>query len=149
MATVLVKPVITEKSTRLGEKNNTYAFRVDKTANKLEIKKSIEAYYNVQVENVNTTVNVGKKKVRYTKKGIAIIGRRWRRSSPSSWAAPASRPRARWTSGSRNGCWTCGSSRVPTRSPRTLNGAAPGARASWPTWARCAATSPTIPSSPC
>ncbi|MFN8298225.1 MAG: 50S ribosomal protein L23 [Chitinophagales bacterium] len=71
MATVLVKPVITEKSTRLGEKNNTYAFRVDKTANKLEIKKSIEAYYNVQVENVNTTVNVGKKKVRYTKKGIA------------------------------------------------------------------------------
>lgn len=71
MATVLVKPVITEKSTRLGEKNNTYAFRVDKTANKLEIKKAVETYYNVQVENVNTTVNVGKKKVRYTKKGIA------------------------------------------------------------------------------
>ncbi len=71
MATVLVKPVITEKSTRLGEKNNTYAFRVDKEANKLEIKKAVEAYYNVQVENVNTTVNVGKKKVRYTKKGVA------------------------------------------------------------------------------
>ncbi len=68
---VLVKPIITEKSTKQSEKKNTYALRVAKDANKLEIKKAVEAYYNVQVDGVNTSVNVGKKKVRYTKKGVA------------------------------------------------------------------------------
>jgi len=73
MATnVLIKPIITEKSTKSGEKAGKYAFRVTKDANKLEIKKAIEAAYSVQVEDVNTQVNVGKKKIRQTKKGIAI-----------------------------------------------------------------------------
>jgi large subunit ribosomal protein L23 len=48
-----------------------YAFKVIKTANKLEIKKAIEAAYNVKVEAVNTHVNVGKRKVRQTKGGIS------------------------------------------------------------------------------
>ncbi|HLP19747.1 MAG TPA: 50S ribosomal protein L23 [Chitinophagales bacterium] len=68
---VLVKPIITEKSTKSGEKHGKYAFRVTKESNKLEIKKAVEATYGVQVESVNTLVNVGKKKVRYTKKGVA------------------------------------------------------------------------------
>ncbi|MBP6731431.1 MAG: 50S ribosomal protein L23 [Chitinophagales bacterium] len=71
MANVLIKPIITEKSTKSSEKAGKYAFRVAKTANKLEIKKAVEAAYSVQVENVNTQVNVGKMKVRHTKKGIA------------------------------------------------------------------------------
>jgi len=72
MATnVLIKPIITEKSTKSGEKAGKYAFRVSKEANKLEIKKAVEATYSVQVTDVNTQVNVGKKKVRYTKKGVA------------------------------------------------------------------------------
>jgi len=69
---VLIKPIITEKSTKSGEKAGKYSFRVAKDANKLEIKKAIEAAYNVQVDSVNTQVNVGKKKVRQTKKGMAI-----------------------------------------------------------------------------
>lgn len=69
---VIIKPIVTEKSTKGGEKMGRYAFRVEKTANKLEIKKAIEASYNVQVEMVNTVVNVGKKKVRQTKQGMAI-----------------------------------------------------------------------------
>lgn len=72
---VLIKPVITEKSTKKSEvaddKQKVYAFKVAKDANKLEIKKAIESVYNVQVEDVNTIYNVGKKKVRYTKKGVA------------------------------------------------------------------------------
>ena len=73
MATnVLIKPIVTEKSTKSTEKLGRYAFRVNKDANKLEIKKAVESTYNVQVENVNTTVNVGKKKVRQTTKGIAL-----------------------------------------------------------------------------
>jgi large subunit ribosomal protein L23 len=70
--TVLIKPIITEKSTKSGEQAGKYAFRVAKDANKLEIKKAVEAAYSVQVENVNTQVNVGKKKIRQTKKGMAI-----------------------------------------------------------------------------
>ncbi len=73
--TVLVKPIITEKSTKLTEvaedKPKGYAFRVGKDANKLEIKKAVESAYNVQVESVNTSYNVGKKKVRHTKQGLA------------------------------------------------------------------------------
>lgn len=64
--------MVTEKSTKSVDKLSRYAFRVEKTANKLEIKKSVEATYNVQVVQVNTTVTVGKKKVRQTKKGMAI-----------------------------------------------------------------------------
>lgn len=72
MATnILIKPVITEKSTKSSEKAGRYVFRVSKDANKLEIKKAVETTYNVQVDGVNTLVNPGKKKVRYTKQGVA------------------------------------------------------------------------------
>jgi large subunit ribosomal protein L23 len=69
---VLIKPIITEKSSKASEKFGRYAFKVVKSANKLEIKKAVEAAYSVQVEGVNTTVNVGKKKVRQTKQGVGI-----------------------------------------------------------------------------
>jgi large subunit ribosomal protein L23 len=71
-ANVLIKPIVTEKSTKSSEKLGRYAFRVVKSANKLEIKKAIEAAYNVQVVDVNTVVNVGKKKTRQTTKGLAV-----------------------------------------------------------------------------
>ncbi|RKY36455.1 MAG: 50S ribosomal protein L23 [Candidatus Omnitrophota bacterium] len=57
----------TEKST-LFEKQNKYFFCVDKTANKVEIKKAIEYIYNVKVNTVNTQMMPGKpKRVRYKK----------------------------------------------------------------------------------
>lgn len=71
MLSVLIKPIISEKSTKLGDKLNRYTFRVDKDANKLQIKKAVEAMYGVKVEDVNTMVIPGKLKTRYTKKGIA------------------------------------------------------------------------------
>jgi large subunit ribosomal protein L23 len=43
---VLVRPIITEKMTRLGQVNQ-YAFEVAMTANKLEIRKAVEAVYGV------------------------------------------------------------------------------------------------------
>jgi len=42
MSNILIKPIVTEKSTKLGEKFNRYAFRVDKDANRLQIKKAVE-----------------------------------------------------------------------------------------------------------
>jgi large subunit ribosomal protein L23 len=75
MANVLIKPLITEKSTKKSDvaddKQKVFAFKVAKTANKLEVKKAVEAVYNVKVDSVNTSFNVGKKKVRYTKRGVA------------------------------------------------------------------------------
>jgi large subunit ribosomal protein L23 len=68
---ILIKPVITEKSTKLGEKLNTFTFKVAKDANRIEIKKAIEAMYGVKVAEVNTMVIPGKNKTRFTKKGVA------------------------------------------------------------------------------
>ena len=72
MATnILIKPIVTEKSTKSSEKLLKYAFKVNRDANKLEIKKAVEAAYNVQVDAVNTQVTVGKKKTRQTKRGVS------------------------------------------------------------------------------
>ena len=71
---IIVKPIVTEKMTKLGEKLNRYGFRVQKTANKIEIKQAIEAMYNVTVTDVNTLVVAPKIKNRFTKSG-AITGK--------------------------------------------------------------------------
>ncbi|NPA35614.1 MAG: 50S ribosomal protein L23 [Chlorobi bacterium] len=71
---VIIKPIVTEKMTELGEKLNRYGFVVDKRANKLQIKDAVEELYNVTVTDVNTMVYGGKTKSRYTKSGV-ITGR--------------------------------------------------------------------------
>jgi large subunit ribosomal protein L23 len=53
---VLIKPIVSEKSNKLTEQRRTYAFKVHRRANKLEIKKAIEEFYGVTVEEVNTLV---------------------------------------------------------------------------------------------
>jgi len=54
---IIKAPIITEQSTKLIESQNRYTFKVDRKANKVEIKKAIEAIFNVKVLSVNT-VNV-------------------------------------------------------------------------------------------
>lgn len=50
---VIIRPVVTEKSmTEMADKK--YTFVVDKKANKTEIKKAVEAIFDVKVEKVNT-----------------------------------------------------------------------------------------------
>lgn len=67
---VLVKPILTEKANAQQEKLRRYAFRVNRRANKLEIKKAVEEFYGVNVVDVNTVVVPGKNKTRYTKAGF-------------------------------------------------------------------------------
>ena len=67
---IIIKPVVSEKMTKIGEKHNRVAFRVRRDANKIEIKKAVEALYNVTVESVNTIQVKGKHKSRYTKAGM-------------------------------------------------------------------------------
>ncbi len=72
---IIIKPLVTEKMTAITEKLNRFGFIVRPDANKLEIKKEVEALYNVTVVQVNTMRYLGKTKKRYTKSGI-IRGRR-------------------------------------------------------------------------
>ncbi|PLX08179.1 MAG: 50S ribosomal protein L23 [Marinilabiliales bacterium] len=67
---VLIRPIITEKMTKLGETLNRYGFIVDKRADKLQIKNAVEKMYDVNVEAVNTMRYGGKTKTRYTKTGV-------------------------------------------------------------------------------
>jgi large subunit ribosomal protein L23 len=55
----------TEKST-IAEPLGKYLFLVDKTSNKIEIKKAVEFIYKVKVNTVNTLISRGKmRRVRY------------------------------------------------------------------------------------
>lgn len=74
MKQILIKPVITEKMTALGEKLNQHCFIVVKDSNKIEIQKAVEEQYGVTVTAVNTINMDGKKKVRFTKAGT-LAGR--------------------------------------------------------------------------
>ena len=67
---ILIKPIITEKMTKMGEKLNRYGFVVDKSANKIQIKQAVEHMYGVSVKAVNTLVAPGKARSRNTKKGL-------------------------------------------------------------------------------
>ena len=84
----IIKPVVTEKMTKLTDKSSEdkvvkhegekrtilaqpkYGFIVKPEANKLEIKKEVEALYNVTVVDVNTIRYAGKRQARYTKAGL-------------------------------------------------------------------------------
>lgn len=68
--TILKKPLITEKMTEQGEDLNKYGFIVDKKANKIQIRNTIEEMYGVTVESVNTMNYLGKQRMRYTQAGI-------------------------------------------------------------------------------
>ncbi len=69
---ILIRPIVTEKMTIQGEKLNRYAVVVEKTANKLQIKKALQDMYGVSVQDVNTMRYAGKVKSRYTKTGFVI-----------------------------------------------------------------------------
>ena len=73
--TVLVKPLITEKSEMLSEERGQYTFIVNKDCNKIEIKKAVEDMYQVTVERVNTIIMPAKAKNRSTRSGI-LMGRK-------------------------------------------------------------------------
>ncbi|TJY37178.1 MULTISPECIES: 50S ribosomal protein L23 [Pontimicrobium] len=67
---ILIKPIITEKATNDSELNNRYTFQVNKKANKVEIKKAVEAVYGVSVEKVRTINVRPDRKTKFTKTGV-------------------------------------------------------------------------------
>jgi len=59
---IILAPILSEKSHGLSEQFNKYVFKVHRSANKLEIKKSIEERFNVKIVKVSTMNFNGKKK---------------------------------------------------------------------------------------
>jgi large subunit ribosomal protein L23 len=76
---IIKKPLVTEKTFDLIEKENKLVFIVDRKANKNQIKKAIEKIHNVKVIRVNTMITPkGEKKAfiklhpEYSAQDIAI-----------------------------------------------------------------------------
>ena len=65
---VIVRPLLTERSTILKEKHNQYAFEVARAADKGAIKRAIRALFKVDVLGVRTMIVPGKFR-RYGKGG--------------------------------------------------------------------------------
>jgi len=61
MYSIILAPVITEKST-MGSEHNQVTFRVAKDASKPEVKQAVEALFDVKVKAVNTLNQKGKVK---------------------------------------------------------------------------------------
>jgi large subunit ribosomal protein L23 len=71
LAQVIVAPIVSEKATRVGEKQNQVMFKVLRNATKPEIKAAVELMFKVEVESVATLNQKGK-----TKRFGRSIGRR-------------------------------------------------------------------------
>jgi len=67
---VLVKPLMTEKSSKETEASNRYSFIVNVKANKNQIKQAVEKFFDVKVLNVRTSVIPGKPKRSGAKGGM-------------------------------------------------------------------------------
>ena len=57
---VIIKPLVTEKSTHQQTTRNAYAFQVNPNANKQQIKQAVEKLYDVKVTDVRTMTRKGK-----------------------------------------------------------------------------------------
>lgn len=60
---ILLEPLVTEKSTFVGEKNNQFLFKVHNDASKTEIKKAVESLFGVKVLSVQVINVKGKIKM--------------------------------------------------------------------------------------
>lgn len=70
MKSVLIRPLITEKMTKISEKlPNKYGFVVSVDSNKIDIARAIKEKFNVEVVSVNTIRHPGKSRSQFTKKG--------------------------------------------------------------------------------
>ena len=70
---IIIRPLLTEKMSRLEESERKYAFQVTKKTNKIEIKKAVEKKFNVQVLKVSTMNLSGKQKTMTVRSGGKTI----------------------------------------------------------------------------
>lgn len=66
---ILIKPLLTEKTTNMSDGANVYAFKVHSKANKFQVKSAVEKLFDVKVISVRTLNLPGKNK-RFGKNAI-------------------------------------------------------------------------------
>lgn len=59
---IIKGPLLTEKGTDLQERNNQVILRVDRRANKIEIKQAVEQLFRVKVDKIRTCNRNGKER---------------------------------------------------------------------------------------
>jgi large subunit ribosomal protein L23 len=59
---VILEPLTTEKAERLRETQNVVCFRVDRRANKAQIRHAVQLLFEVEVKDVRTANFIGKNK---------------------------------------------------------------------------------------
>jgi large subunit ribosomal protein L23 len=81
MKNPLLRPWLTEKSTKLTEQKGQYVFQVKVDADKNDIKKAVEQKFGVDVTSVRTVNCLGKSKRQHTRKGL-IAGKKsdWKKA---------------------------------------------------------------------
>lgn len=62
---IILRPLITEKTTLMQERENTVCFEVDTRANKIEIRGAVEEIFDVRVSDVRIVNHKGKPRMRY------------------------------------------------------------------------------------
>ena len=67
---IILRPILTEKTSTQSEKMGRYTFEVSKFSNKIQIKNAVQNKYSVTVDKVRTQIYGPKRKTKYTKKGI-------------------------------------------------------------------------------
>jgi large subunit ribosomal protein L23 len=78
---IIFKPVITEQSAMMKEKDNKFVFEVDPRANKREIKEAVEKLFGVHVLKVKTAILRGKTKTTFMRAGRFTGKRRDRKKA--------------------------------------------------------------------
>lgn len=68
---VLKGSIVSEKSTRIGDKNNQYAFIVEPCATKKDVKDAVELLFKVKVDSVQVLNQKGK-----IKRSARAVGKR-------------------------------------------------------------------------
>ena len=77
---IIIRPLFTEKLSRLEELELKYAFQVIKGVNKIEIKKAIEEKFDVEVKKIATMNRMGKDKNMTVRSGGQTIRTSGKRS---------------------------------------------------------------------
>ncbi len=69
---LILSSVVTEKATKLTERNNVYTFYAVPNSNKISLKREIKALYGVDIVDIRTLVVSPKIKSKFTKAGLQI-----------------------------------------------------------------------------
>ena len=62
---IILRPLITEKTTLMQERENTVCFEVDRRANKIQVRNAVEELFDVEVASVHIVNRKGKPIMRY------------------------------------------------------------------------------------